>query len=368
MRRTATWPLTLVYGVLVVYASLYPFVGWRSQGLSPWLVFVDSPVPRAASFDLEVNVAGYVPLGWLLCLGFVRSWQSRWAPVWATVLAALLSLGMETLQIYLPTRVPSVLDLALNTLGAALGALLAWALERLGVLARWSHFRAAWFVPEARGGLVLLALWPAALLFPAPVPMGLGQFLAPLTQWIYRLELQLELVDDTPLVPPELPSLTAHGIGLGVVLGVLMPGLLVATISLPSLRRVLLLLSVAGVGVGMTALSTTFSYGPLHTWGWLTTPVQAGLAAGLLLALAASRLSLRASVVALLLVLLVQMWLLNSVSPGPYLDQTLQRWEQGRWIHFYGLAQWLGWLWPPLALVYALLRLRASWPKTRMAA
>ena len=63
------------------------------------------------------------------------------------------------------------------SVGAWAGAMLAWALEKLGVIDRWSRFRARWFVAEARGGLVLLALWPVALLFPAVVPFGLGQVL-----------------------------------------------------------------------------------------------------------------------------------------------------------------------------------------------
>ena len=32
MHKTSAGPLALAYGVLVVYASLYPFEGWRLQG------------------------------------------------------------------------------------------------------------------------------------------------------------------------------------------------------------------------------------------------------------------------------------------------------------------------------------------------
>ena len=49
--------------------------------------------------------------------------------------------------------------------------------------------------------------------------------------------------------------------------------------------------------------------------------------------------------------------MLNQASAGPYLAQTLQVWEQGRFIRFHGLAQWLGWVWPFAALAYVLLRL-----------
>jgi hypothetical protein len=36
---------------------------------------------------------------------------------------------------------------------------------------------------------------------------------------------------------------------------------------------------------------------------------------------------------------------------------SLQDWQQGRFIHFYGLAQWIGWLWPYMAIAWLLMRL-----------
>ena len=270
MRHTSAWPLALVFVALVVYASLYPFMGWRDQGLSPWFVFVESRTPRGTLFDWGVNVVGYMPLGFLLCLGWLRTWPTGLGPLWAVVIGGLLSVLMETLQIYLPVRVPSALDMGLNTLGVALGVLLAWGLERLGAIARWSQFRAHWFVPEASGALVLLALWPVALLFPTPVPLGLGQALEPLTAWAHNLQLRLDLVDSSPVVPAVRPALSANGVGLGVVLGVLMPCLLVYAVSPQPLRRAVLAVLGWGLGLGMTGVSTVFSYGPLHAWGWLT--------------------------------------------------------------------------------------------------
>ena len=43
----------------------------------------------------------------------------------------------------------------------------------------------------------------------------------------------------------------------------------------------------------------------------------------------------------------------------PYFAQSLQAWEQGRFIRFYGVARWVGWLWPYAAIVYLLARLGA---------
>jgi hypothetical protein len=46
----------------------------------------------------------------------------------------------------------------------------------------------------------------------------------------------------------------------------------------------------------------------------------------------------------------------------PYYAESLQAWEQGRFIRFHGAAQWVGWLWPYVALVYLLLRVTARDP------
>ena len=126
MHKTSAWPLALVYAALIVYASLYPFAEWRDQGIWPW-AFLVAPLPRYWTwFDVVANVMGYVPLGFLLALAFMRSGRGRRAVLWATVLVALLSLLLETLQGFLPMRVPSNVDWALNVAGGWLGACLAW--------------------------------------------------------------------------------------------------------------------------------------------------------------------------------------------------------------------------------------------------
>jgi hypothetical protein len=41
----------------------------------------------------------------------------------------------------------------------------------------------------------------------------------------------------------------------------------------------------------------------------------------------------------------------------PYYAASLQGWEQGRFIRFHGMAQWIGWLWPYAAMTWLLSRL-----------
>lgn len=165
-----------VYAALVVYASLYPFTGWRSLGIGPF-DFLLAPLPRyLTAFDVVSNVLGYLPFGALAVLAL---YPLRGVPaaLVATLLGALLSGAMEALQTYLPTRVSSNLDLAANALGALVGAAAAapaaTALIERGVVRR---VRFAWFEREASTPLFLSALWAGAILFPSPFLFGIGDW------------------------------------------------------------------------------------------------------------------------------------------------------------------------------------------------
>lgn len=356
MHKTSAWPLALVYAGLIFYASLYPFADWRDQGVAPW-DFLWAPFPQYwTGFDLISNVLGYAPLGFLLALSALRTGRGVHAVRHATLAALGLSLLMEALQVYLPTRVPSNVDFVLNLLGAWTGAVLATLLERLGALSRWSRFRARWFVPDARGALVLLALWPLALLFPAPVPLGLGQVFERLEAGLADLLLDTPFLEWLPVRELELQPLVPGAELTCVLLGALMPCLLGYCVIRAKARRAVFVLAVLGVGVGATALSAALSYGPMHAWAWFELPVQVGLALALVVALLLLGVPERTSAALMLLALGVFLSIINQAPTSAYFAQTLQTWEQGRFIRFHGLAQWLGWLWPYAALLYVLTR------------
>jgi VanZ family protein len=371
--KTSAWPLAQAYVALIVYASLYPFTGWHDQGPDPW-AFLWSPLPKYwTGFDVGINIAGYIPLGFLLALSFLRRGGQRLIPtsnaaamVVAGLASAVLSLAMETLQSFLPLRVASNVDFELNVLGAVAGAGLAAGLELAGAMNRWSHFRVQWFVPNARGALVLLALWPFALLFPPSVPLGLGQVFerleTALAQWLldtpFLAWLPVREVELQPLVP---------GVELVCVsLGVLIPCLLAYSVVRTAGRRVVFAGGIVGVGIAATALSAALSWGPSHAWAWLSVPVQLGLSAGLLLSLVAVPLPARGCAAVALLVIVVHLSLLNQAPASAYFAQTLKTWEQGRFIRFHGLGQWLGWIWPYAALAYMLVRVSRSDAQNRI--
>jgi VanZ family protein len=354
MHKSAAWPLALVYVGLIVYASLYPFADWRDQGIAPW-AFMGAPMPRYwTGFDLAVNAVGYAPLGGLLALSAMRSGRVRRAVLVSTFAACLLAFSMELMQAYLPARIPSREDWLINTVGAAWGAFVVVILERLGAIDRWSQFRDRWFVAQSRGGMVLLALWPLALLFPPAVPFGLGQIMERVEEALGELLVDTPFLDWLPVRETELQPLVPGAEMVCVILGLLIPCLLGFCVIHARLRRAAFVVAVIAAGGVASALSAALSWGPLNAWAWLNFPVQVGMGLGMLVAMALIFVPWRASAALLLLSLGTYLSLLNQAPESAYFAQTLHAWEQGRFIRFHGLAQWLGWLWPYATLVYVL--------------
>ena len=354
MASTAARPLSWIYAVLIVYASLYPFEGWRDQGIAPW-AYLTTPLPKYwTQFDVVSNVLGYAPLGFLIALARLRLRLRLSAVAVAVVLAGLLSLGLETLQSFLPMRVPSNLDALLNVLGALLGAVLARVLLAMGWLERWSRFRSQWFVPQSSGALALMATWPLALLFPAPVPFGLGQVLERLEDALAQWLLDTPWLEWLPLREVELQPLLQINEVLCIGLGVLLPVMLGYGVVRQMWQRVWCLASGLIVGACASALSSVLTYGPEHAWEWVTPEVHMGLGLALVLGLLLLRVPARMALVLALTFVVWQLGMLNNASADVYFSQTVQTWEQGRFIRFHGLIQWLGWLWPYALLLYLL--------------
>jgi hypothetical protein len=115
-------------------------------------------------------------------------------------------------------------------------------------------------------------------------------------------------------------------------------------------------------GLAFTALSAALTYGPAHAWGWVNPPVQLGLALAALLALPLMWVREKPLQVLALVGLVLQLTMLNNASASAYFALTLQNWEQGQFIRFHGLIQWMGWLWPFVLLVYLMRRLSSSRP------
>lgn len=86
--------------------------------------------------DVMVNLAGFVPLGFLLIAMLSRfdGGDNRTGQIIAILIACLFSLSIEIAQVWIPTRDSSMLDLILNTLGGGAGVMLfRWKRKQVGL-------------------------------------------------------------------------------------------------------------------------------------------------------------------------------------------------------------------------------------------
>ena len=97
-----------------------------------FLEFSGSALKRkdTSRWDMLINIIGFIPLGYFLFLVFNLHSQylkmSAWRLIFPAILGGMIvSLIIETLQGYLPTRISSLSDLIFNTFGTGLGIILA---------------------------------------------------------------------------------------------------------------------------------------------------------------------------------------------------------------------------------------------------
>jgi len=331
------------YVLLIVYASLHPLGQWQDSGVRPF-TYLQAFWPRYYTrFDIVANVMAYAPLG-LLAVGALHPRvRGLWAFVLAVAFGAGLSLSLETLQNYLPSRIPSALDLACNSTGAALGALLSVFLApRIigrGMLFRLRHsvFGSGHTVDV---GLVLLAGWLFTLLRPESLLFGNG---------------------DLRFLFDALPG-SLHGAATFVrVEALVTAGNVVAVALLLSLlvapggpkRRLFLLLVGGACLVRMLAFVTLFE-GRLAL-AWLTPGAQWGLIIGVPAGLVALALPRGTAVTLCGLLLMAVTALVNLAPDNPYLVVAHQAWYQGHFLNFNGLTRVVSTLWPFAAMVFLLM-------------
>ncbi len=342
----------LFYMLLVVYASWYPLSGWRDNGLLPWSYLFEHMPRYWTRFDFAANVLGYIPLGALAVLALYPLLRTLPALILTLVCGLLLTVLMEAVQTYLPTRVASNLDVLTNTLGLAIGAGLgSWARRYVLEQSRLRMLRDHWFSDQASRGLIVIGLWPLAQIYPQAYLFGHGQVLPTLSAW---------LTDwlDTPIDLSQLfwseynVSVEQYLLAEVIITACCMTGAVLTLLcqmrsNAPKLRIALLLVLSA---LAVKAMASAILFTPDNAFTWLTPSAAGGLLIGAIMLGGLSYAPPLAQRHTAILSLLVCLLVLNLAPANPYFLSTLQDWVQGKFLNFNGAAQFLSLIWPFFAL------------------
>jgi VanZ family protein len=185
--------LTFFYALLILYGSLFPLTGWTTPA-EPLFRFLVT-MPELERADIVQNVLVYAPLGLLLTLWLHRQRSFAKALLVATVAGTALSFFVESVQQFLPSRVASLSDLAMNFLGTALGGLLGAALSEhtfSGKAAQALRDTYLWRGPAANLILAVLGLWVLSQTSPFVPSLDIAHLrhgLAPLKEAVLHPEL-----------------------------------------------------------------------------------------------------------------------------------------------------------------------------------
>jgi VanZ family protein len=344
--RKLIWPLqamplaramSLVYALLIAYVSLNPFdFDWQNGiGASAW---IEAPLPRFITlFDVSVNVLAYIPFGFLLVFAAYPRWRDFVALGLAISLSAVLAFSVETLQSWVPTRIPSLMDWWANVFGGLLGGLLAiplgpqW-LSGSAIRRRFDQwFGLNWAI------CALFLLFPWSQIYPQSSWLGVGV-------WGHVIFGSIDwgtLVVNQVVQETLITGICWVGVALLLSLGMrakapqwqILNGLLCFTVLLKT-------------------LFTALQFGAEFSLIWLTT----GAFWGMFLATISLRWALQLKQLTkcylAVFCLIVATVAINVMPDNPYFILTLRHWNQGRLLHFNELMQWVSVIWLPLAFVW----------------
>lgn len=343
--RLRTW-LAIGYTLFIVYASLSPFSGWRKQGLDFLEVLAEPLLLTYTAFDAVINLLSYLPFGLLVGLALHARFGVMASVILGLCLGVSLSAGMEYLQMYLPARISSNMDLLSNSMGTLMGVLLAvsvaswtWLFTRLR---RWRsdlfhHGR------EMDFGLALLVLWMFGQVNPS-LPMLGNVFISEMARQPFAALLP------APFNWWESGAVTLNLLMLGTLMLTLLRAPRNAVMALP------VILSMVALVKFVTAAVLLKSWALLL---WINSEAVLGMLLGMALLFAALSLPRGVAIVSGAAVALAYFAIVNSVfgDNTPAAAMSIYHWHYGHLLNYNGLAQTIALVFP-LLLLFHLWRIR----------
>ncbi len=335
------WILAVAYLLVIAYASLQPFRGWWTP---PEEIrrFLSAPWPRYITLeDVLINIAAYAPLGFLLARALMRRIGNPRAVLLAAVLASLTSMAMETVQMFMPSRVASNVDVLTNSIGGLIGALAAPLFSPTRLLGlRLARLRRGWFVygQTADVGLVLLCVWLATQLHPTAQLFGTGNLRATfdLPAWFIHTP-QLLLASEAAVAG-------FNVLGLGLI------AIALTRDTMPRGTALTALLAAAFAAKALGAIAVAKSAGP---FAWFTPGVALGVVIAALLLYGLARLPRRVQWIVAGVSFAAAITAINLAPENPYQSVPAQLLTGPTHLLSYsGIIRALSELWPFLAVAY----------------
>ena len=337
--------LLLGYTLLILYASLSPFTGWRDSGIA-MMSFVTEPLPQYVSrFDLAVNALAYIPFGFLATLVFLQLVRPLTAAVLGTMCGVALSFSLEVAQGFLPGRVSNNLDLIANACGTVAGVLVCTRAGTLPIATeRLMRWRTRWFLPGRLTdlGLALIGLWFFSQLDPSLPLLGIVFF---------SDGVQAQLAGLTTSVASKILgpiSVSLNLVSLGLMLR------LITRSNRATLAAVALIVSMAAVIkliAAMVLLRTEAAF------LWVSQEIAWALVGGALGVAVASAMPRRwvEAICALTLLGAIALSLFKPGESVSFLSLRLFRWTYMQLLHYTGLSAAVAEIWPYAALAFLVL-------------
>ncbi len=356
MARYLLW----IYTIFIVYATLYPFIDWQSNGVGLFDFWTDPSSKYISRFDIWLNVCGYVPLGAL--------WVWRWHPKPSGIVAvflssficSILSLTLESLQTFLPSRVPSQLDWYTNTFGAFMGAVTAVILSP-NILARTKlvYWYRISFDENSSFAIALCFLWAMAIIFPQPYWFSLGSWVSQLEDadflnyiikyyqsvWIYLYNLLPRSIIFAPVNK-------LHIILIPFVIVFNICGMLWAITF--SMRKnsfwfslgIIFILYVIKIVALSFYLSIFYMSIPQEVW------IGLGISAILLLLMCKTKALVRG--ILSIIFLMLALFFSNILPHNLYHEEILETWQNSQYSYMVGLFKWVALLLPWLGMFWCI--------------
>jgi hypothetical protein len=308
-----------------------------------------APWPRYITLDdVLINVAAYIPLGFLLVLALTARLKSPVAVLVAALLATLVSLAMETVQAFLATRIASKVDVLTNGVGGLLGAMAAPLLSPTGFPGRRiAAWRARVFAPDTITdiGIIIVGLWLVTHLHPTAQLFGTGNLRG-------TFDLPARLAHT-----PQLLLAAEAAIVFLNLLGVGCRGALVSNVH----RAFPLVLGIIMAGLAIKGLAGVTLFDLPGALNWLTPGVGLGLATGAMLLYPLTRAPQVVRLLLALIFLTAAVVAINLAPGNPYqtIPPKLIAAGATQLLRFSSIVRALSDLWPFLAGCYLIVAVAA---------